>query len=76
MAENQEEQLRLCKELKKLLPTWESPITVETLAKASFLKRVVKESLRLNPISIGVGRILTQDGVIGGYDVPAGVMGT
>lgn len=32
----------------------------------------MKESLRLNPISIGVGRITTRDLVLNGYHIPEG----
>jgi hypothetical protein len=37
------------------------------------MKAVLKESLRLNPISVGIGRILAQDAVLSGYHVPKGV---
>lgn len=37
------------------------------------MKAAVKESLRLNPVSIGVGRVLAQDAVFSGYHVPKGV---
>lgn len=57
-------------ELKKLLPRKDSPFTLETLDTCTYLKRVVKESLRLNPISVGVARWLTKDGVIGGFHIP------
>lgn len=32
----------------------------------------MKESLRLNPISIGVGRITTRDLILNGYHIPKG----
>ena len=38
----------------------------------SFGKQVLQESLRLNPISIGVGRLAPDDIVISGYHVPKG----
>jgi hypothetical protein len=37
------------------------------------LKAVLKESFRLNPISVGIGRILAQDAIFSGYHVPKGV---
>ncbi|CAG7667369.1 unnamed protein product, partial [Allacma fusca] len=74
LAQNDHQQQLLFDELKTLLPTWDTPMTSEILAKAGFLKRVVKESLRLNPISIGVGRQLTQDGIIGGHHIPQGTV--
>jgi ecdysteroid 25-hydroxylase CYP302A1 len=33
-----------------------------------------RESLRLNPVSVGVGRILPQDTLLGGYWVPKGTV--
>lgn len=43
------------------------------LNKASYSRAVLKESLRMNPISIGVGRKLNNDLVLSGYSVPKGV---
>lgn len=43
-------------------------------AEATYCRAVLKESLRLNPISIGVGRILNKDAVLGGYHVPKGTI--
>ncbi|XP_037044691.1 cytochrome P450 302a1, mitochondrial isoform X1 [Bradysia coprophila] len=40
--------------------------------RASYARAVLKESLRLNPISIGVGRKLNSDLVLSGYSVPQG----
>ncbi|OTF70195.1 hypothetical protein BLA29_002211, partial [Euroglyphus maynei] len=38
------------------------------------LKACVKETLRLRPISIGVGRLATNDMVIAGYHIPKDTM--
>lgn len=43
-------------------------------AKATYCRAVLKESLRLNPISIGVGRILNKDAILSGYQVPKGTV--
>lgn len=37
------------------------------------MKAVLKESLRLNPVSVGIGRVLAQDAMLSGYRVPRGV---
>ncbi len=37
-------------------------------------KSIIKESLRLHPISVGVGRILAEDAILSGYQVPKGTM--
>ena len=39
-----------------------------------FLHFLSRESLRLNPVSVGVGRILPQDTLLGGYMVPKGTV--
>ena len=46
----------------------------DRLRTAKFAKNVLKESLRLHPISIGTGRIAVQDCVMSGYHVPKGVV--
>jgi ecdysteroid 22-hydroxylase len=51
-----------------------SPITAETLKNATYTKAVIKETFRLNPISVGIGRILQTDVVLSGYGVPEGVI--
>ena len=48
-------------------------ITTEMLKKATYTKAVLKETFRLNPISVGIGRILQCDTVLSGYQVPKGV---
>ena len=44
------------------------------LNKFSYGKVVLKESLRLFPVSVGVGRVLPVDAVFSGYLVPAGTV--
>lgn len=39
----------------------------------AYAKAVLKETFRLSPISVGVGRILNKETVLSGYHVPAGV---
>lgn len=51
-----------------------SPITAETLKNATYTKAVIKETFRLNPISVGIGRILQTDVVLSGYRVPKEVI--
>lgn len=41
--------------------------------RAPYARAVLKESLRMNPISVGVGRKLNNDLVLSGYNVPQGV---
>lgn len=70
LAKNPDVQEKLYEEIKSLP---DGPITSEVLANAKFTKCVLKESLRLNPISIGVGRVIQNDAVFSGYEVPKGV---
>lgn len=48
-------------------------ITEDMLQKATYTKAVIKELNRMNPVSVGVGRILAEDTVLSNYQVPAGV---
>lgn len=56
------------------LPNVNDNLTPEVIdSKISYLRAVLKESLRLNPISVGVSRILNNDKILGGYHVPKDV---
>ncbi|XP_063975595.1 cytochrome P450 302a1, mitochondrial isoform X2 [Diachasmimorpha longicaudata] len=72
VSRNDKVQEKLREEVRKLLPEADSPITSATLRDAVYVKAVIKETFRLNPISIGVGRILLSDIVLSGYRVPKG----
>lgn len=48
-------------------------ITPEMLGSASYMKKCVKEALRLNPLAVGIGRVVTEDTLLSGYLVPEGV---
>ncbi|XP_031849352.1 cytochrome P450 302a1, mitochondrial [Nomia melanderi] len=72
LAKNQDIQQKLRAEAIELLPQPNQPITADVLRSASYTKAVIKEGLRLNPISVGIGRILQTDIVLSGYRVPKG----
>lgn len=55
------------------MPKVNSPVTEEVLQQASYAKAVLKESLRLRPISVGIGRVLQNEAKFTGYQVPEGV---
>jgi ecdysteroid 25-hydroxylase CYP302A1 len=58
----------------RVLPSDESRVTTAIMnSEIPYTRAVLKETFRLNPISIGVGRILNQDTVLGGYLVPKNV---
>lgn len=74
LAKNPTQQDQVYREVKRLLPETTSPITRETLSEFRYLKAAIKESFRLNPISIGVGRILQEDTSFSGYHCPKNVI--
>ncbi|XP_063903411.1 cytochrome P450 302a1, mitochondrial-like [Zophobas morio] len=74
LATNPSVQEKLFEEASRLLPSPSDSVTPEIYNDAKYAKCVVKESLRLRPISIGVGRVLTSDVVFSGYNVPAGTV--
>ncbi|XP_029173132.1 cytochrome P450 302a1, mitochondrial isoform X2 [Nylanderia fulva] len=74
LAKNTNVQEKLRSEATALLKDGTSPITAETLKNATYTKAVLKETFRMNPISVGVGRILQTDVVLSGYHVPQGTL--
>jgi len=73
LANNPQAQTRLrteCADLKQS----SDKVDRSLIAKAVYAAACLKESLRLNPVSVGVGRILPQDTVIGGFLVPKGTV--
>ncbi|KAG8174108.1 hypothetical protein JTE90_022075 [Oedothorax gibbosus] len=69
---NVQEKLRL--EILEELPTEESRYADSQLAKSNYLLFVIQETLRLNPPTIGNGRVLKAPLALGGYNVPASTM--
>ncbi|XP_046960949.1 cytochrome P450 302a1, mitochondrial [Vanessa cardui] len=70
LARNPESQNKLFEELFSLMPEKDAEVTSEILSKAVYLRSCVKESLRLNPVAIGVGRVLQDDVILKGYLIP------
>lgn len=73
LAKNQNVQNKLRDELKKVLPTKETPLTIEILDHLSYLKAVIRESIRIAPIAVGNQRTTVKDLVLCGYQIPKGV---
>ena len=73
LAVNPEVQNKLYEESCQLLAKPSCAVTTSVLAKAQYTKAVLKETFRMNPVSVGVGRILAQDTILSGYHVPKGV---
>ncbi|XP_054262848.1 cytochrome P450 302a1, mitochondrial-like [Macrosteles quadrilineatus] len=74
LATHPQVQTQLYEEACRLLPSSTDAITSTSLTQAVVCRAVVKETLRLNPVSVGVGRILAKDAVLSGYNVPAGTV--
>ena len=71
MAKNPEKQEILRNEVLSVLGN-ELPATPTTLAQMPYLKAWVRETLRLFPVLSQLSRILTQDIVLSGYNIPSG----
>lgn len=74
LARNPHVQELLYQESLKVLPEFDGNITPQIMnSEIPYTRAVLKETFRLNPISIGVGRILNHDTILGGYLVPKNV---
>ena len=69
---NPAKQQLLYEELQRLNPGG-GRATPQMLADAKYLTAVIKENFRLNPVFPFVARMLTEDTVVRGYKIPAGV---
>uniref|UniRef100_A0A1I8Q2P9 Cytochrome P450 302a1, mitochondrial n=1 Tax=Stomoxys calcitrans TaxID=35570 RepID=A0A1I8Q2P9_STOCA len=71
ISRHPEVQRRIYEESLRVLPSKDTPLLADHLnSDIPFTRATLKEVFRLNPISIGVGRILTKDLVFSGYHVP------
>ncbi|KAK8383651.1 hypothetical protein O3P69_015840 [Scylla paramamosain] len=70
LANNQDKQDLLAQEARRLLDGSDGKVTTKVLSEARYLKAVMKETYRLHPISIGVGRVIQEDTVIRGFRIP------
>lgn len=75
LAKNPEKQETLRKEVLEILPTKDSKLNSSSLDHIPYLRAVIKESLRLHPVTNGNLRSLNQDVVLQGYQIPKGVSG-
>ncbi|GAB6020589.1 hypothetical protein CHUAL_003268 [Chamberlinius hualienensis] len=72
LARNQSVQERLSNDIKTVLPDSNAVVTHIHISNLPFLKACFKETHRLTPVVDAVSRVLRQDLVLGGYQVPAG----
>lgn len=73
LAKNPDKQEKLREEVFKILPTKETKLDASSLDHVPYLRAVIKESLRKNPIFSGNARAAEYDLVLQGYQVPKGV---
>lgn len=73
LAKNPEKQEILREEVLKILPNKDSKLDIKSLDSIPYMRAVVKESLRLFPVTMGNMRSLKQDIVIQGYVIPKDV---
>lgn len=72
MAQNPDKQAKLREEIRKILPRKDSEFDKDALQKVPFLKACIKESLRVYPLTPGNARVVQQDVLLSGYQVPKG----
>ncbi|PSN38977.1 putative cytochrome P450 301a1 [Blattella germanica] len=72
LSQHPEKQEILHREIKKILPTKDTPLTSQHLDQLNYLKACIKETLRMYPVVIGNGRCMTKDTIIAGYQIPKG----
>ncbi|GFS58087.1 probable cytochrome P450 49a1 [Trichonephila inaurata madagascariensis] len=74
LAKNKKVQQKLREETMKYLPTKSSRFSGTPLSQRQYLNSVIKETLRVNPVAVGTGRVIQKDLELGGYCVPAQTM--
>lgn len=74
ISKNPHVQDLMYEEAKKVLPKVSDEMTPQIMnSEIPYTRAVLKETFRLNPISIGIGRILNHDTIFSGYLVPKNV---
>nr|AIW79956.1 cytochrome P450 CYP301B1 [Nilaparvata lugens] len=72
LSQNQDKQEILVKEIDRVVPG-DAKLTSKMLDEMKYLRACIKETLRMYPVVIGNGRLVTNDIVLGGYLIPKGV---
>ena len=74
LTQNPSAQSKLREEIGLLLDETDGQFNEKHLNSIPFLKACVKETMRLQPVSIGIGRVTDKELVLRGYRVPEGTM--
>lgn len=62
-------------ELNEVIPNCDRPLTISDIDKMVLLQDCLKETLRLNPVSIGTGRLTKEDNIVlRDYTIPKDTM--
>lgn len=70
LAKNPEKQQILRKEIMEKLPSKDSQLTAASMKNLPYLRACIKESQRLEPVLVGTLRKMTNNIVLGGYQIP------
>lgn len=73
LAKNPDKQEILRKEIMAILPEKDSKLTATSFNNIPYLRAVIKEALRVNPVTSGNLRAAGQEIVLQGYKIPKGV---
>lgn len=76
LAKNPEKQEKLRQEVLQILPQKNSEFNENSLKKLPYLRACIKEALRVYPLTVGNSRVLANDVVLSGYQVPKGTQVT
>ncbi|XP_076028997.1 putative cytochrome P450 301a1, mitochondrial isoform X2 [Oratosquilla oratoria] len=74
LAKNPSRQAKLQREVDRVVGKGRDPLTGDQLSRLQYTKAVVRESLRMFPLVMGVARTLDKDVIVGGYVVRKGVV--
>lgn len=69
-------QQKLFDEARAVLPKIEDEVSGSVLQQLVYMNAVQKEVHRIDPLSVGIGRVLVKPVVFSGYLIPTGVSST
>ena len=74
LSRNSWAQNKLRTEINSVLKSKSDPLSMEKFSQMPYMKACVKETMRLTPVSIGVGRVTQQEMIINDYLIPKGML--
>ncbi|XP_037951538.1 cytochrome P450 CYP12A2-like isoform X2 [Teleopsis dalmanni] len=74
LAKNPEKQQKLREELFRIMPQKDTPFTEDIRKELNYTRCCIKEALRVYPLGPGNTRVLQNDVVLSGYQVPKGIL--